>query len=110
MLWLWVTLQRDPTGVGEKSSFAITHLLSYACGTGQFVPPERVHANLFKNSDRMFQKPSQPAVKRYNKVRSLVEKAKMAKRLRRKENCLRKRLAEKGIKYSFPGFVSLGWF
>uniref|UniRef100_A0A669PBV4 Nucleolar protein interacting with the FHA domain of MKI67 n=1 Tax=Phasianus colchicus TaxID=9054 RepID=A0A669PBV4_PHACC len=71
----------------------------------QFMPPERVHANLFKNSDRKFQKPSQPAVKRYNKVRSLVEKAKMAKRLLRKENCLRKRLAEKGIKYSFPGFV-----
>lgn len=74
------------------------------------MPPERVHANLFKNSERMFQKPSQPAVKRYNKVRSLVEKAKMAKRLLRKENCLRKRLAEKGIKYSFPGFVSLWWF
>uniref|UniRef100_A0A8C3LCD4 Nucleolar protein interacting with the FHA domain of MKI67 n=1 Tax=Chrysolophus pictus TaxID=9089 RepID=A0A8C3LCD4_CHRPC len=72
----------------------------------QFMPPERVHANLFKNSDRKFQKPSQPAVKRYNKVRSLVEKAKMAKRLLRKENCLRKRLAEKGIKYSFPGFAA----
>ncbi|POI20149.1 hypothetical protein CIB84_016104, partial [Bambusicola thoracicus] len=74
----------------------------------QFMPPERVHADLFKNSDRMFQKPSQPAVKRYNKVRSLIEKAKMAKRLLRKENCLRKRLAEKGIKYSFPGFAAQG--
>ncbi|XP_072198179.1 MKI67 FHA domain-interacting nucleolar phosphoprotein [Excalfactoria chinensis] len=72
----------------------------------QFMPPERVHADLFKNSERMFHKPSQPAVKRYNKVRSLVEKAKMAKRLLRKENNLRKRLAEKGIKYSFPGFAA----
>ncbi|XP_065607386.1 MKI67 FHA domain-interacting nucleolar phosphoprotein [Cyrtonyx montezumae] len=74
----------------------------------QFMPPERVHANLFKNCERVFQKPSQPAVRRYNKVRSLVEKAKMAKRLLRKENCLRKRLAEKGIKYNFPGFAAQG--
>ncbi|NXI71751.1 MK67I protein, partial [Anseranas semipalmata] len=74
----------------------------------QFMPPERVHENLFKNSGRMFQKPSQPAVKRYNKVRSLVEKAKMAKRLLRKESRLRKRLAEKGIKYNFPGFAAQG--
>uniref|UniRef100_A0A8B9ZX18 RRM domain-containing protein n=1 Tax=Anas zonorhyncha TaxID=75864 RepID=A0A8B9ZX18_9AVES len=73
----------------------------------QFVPPEKVREDLFKNSERMFQKPSQPAVKRYNKIRSLAEKAKMAKRLLQKENRLRKRLAERGIKYSFPGFVIL---
>uniref|UniRef100_A0A8B9IAF2 Nucleolar protein interacting with the FHA domain of MKI67 n=1 Tax=Anser brachyrhynchus TaxID=132585 RepID=A0A8B9IAF2_9AVES len=69
-----------------------------------FMPPEKVHEDLFKNSERMFRKPSQPAVRRYNKVRSLAEKARMAKRLLRKENRLRKRLAERGIKYSFPGF------
>ncbi|OXB81616.1 UNVERIFIED_CONTAM: hypothetical protein H355_008778 [Colinus virginianus] len=74
----------------------------------QFVPPERVHANLFKNSDRRFEKPSQPAVKRYNKIRSLAQKARMVKRLLRKENCLRERLAEKGIKYDFPGFAAQG--
>ncbi|XP_068543587.1 MKI67 FHA domain-interacting nucleolar phosphoprotein [Anas acuta] len=74
----------------------------------QFVPPEKVREDLFKNSERMFQKPSQPAVKRYNKIRSLAEKAKMAKRLLQKENCLRKRLAERGIKYSFPGFAAQG--
>uniref|UniRef100_A0A493T5F0 Nucleolar protein interacting with the FHA domain of MKI67 n=1 Tax=Anas platyrhynchos platyrhynchos TaxID=8840 RepID=A0A493T5F0_ANAPP len=73
----------------------------------QFVPPEKVREDLFKNSERMFQKPSQPAVKRYNKIRSLAEKAKMAKRLLQKENRLRKRLAERGIKYSFPGFVTI---
>ncbi|NXC44181.1 MK67I protein, partial [Penelope pileata] len=72
----------------------------------QFVPPERVHKNLFKDSNRAFRKPSQPAVKRYNKVRSFAEKTKMAKRLLRKENCLRKRLAEKGITYNFPGFAA----
>ncbi|NXL84022.1 MK67I protein, partial [Alectura lathami] len=74
----------------------------------QFVPPERVHKDLFKHSERTFRKPSLPAVQRYNKTRSLAEKAKMAKRLLRKENCLRKRLAEKGIKYSFPGFAAQG--
>uniref|UniRef100_A0A8C8AA93 Nucleolar protein interacting with the FHA domain of MKI67 n=1 Tax=Otus sunia TaxID=257818 RepID=A0A8C8AA93_9STRI len=73
----------------------------------QFMSPERVHENLFKNSNRIFLKPSQPAVRRYNKIRSLVQKAKMTKRLLRKERLLRKRLAEKGLDYDFPGFVSL---
>ncbi|XP_009909492.2 MKI67 FHA domain-interacting nucleolar phosphoprotein [Dryobates pubescens] len=72
----------------------------------QFMSPERVHENLFKNSSRMFLKPSQPAVRRYNKVRSLVQKAKMTKRLLRKEKLLRKRLAEKGLDYDFPGFAA----
>ncbi|NXD80353.1 MK67I protein, partial [Halcyon senegalensis] len=72
----------------------------------QFMPPERVHENLFKNSHRMFLKPSHPAVRRYNKIRSLVQKAKMTKRLLQKERRLRKRLAEKGIDYDFPGFAA----
>ncbi|NWH68895.1 MK67I protein, partial [Geococcyx californianus] len=72
----------------------------------QFMPPERVHENLFKNSNRMFLKPSQPAVRRYNKIRSLVQKAKMTKRLLQKEKLLRKRLAEKGVNYDFPGFAA----
>ncbi|KFQ77535.1 MKI67 FHA domain-interacting nucleolar phosphoprotein-like, partial [Phoenicopterus ruber ruber] len=72
----------------------------------QFVPPERVHENLFKNSNKIFLKPSQPAVRRYNKIRSLVQKAKMTKRLLRKEKLLRKRLAEKGLDYDFPGFAA----
>ncbi|KFQ91725.1 MKI67 FHA domain-interacting nucleolar phosphoprotein-like, partial [Nipponia nippon] len=72
----------------------------------QFMPPERVHENLFKNSNKIFLKPSQPAVRRYNKIRSLVQKAKMTKRLLRKEKLLRKRLAEKGLDYDFPGFAA----
>ncbi|NXU94369.1 MK67I protein, partial [Xiphorhynchus elegans] len=72
----------------------------------QFLPPERVHENLFKDCDRIFRKPSQPAVRRYNRVRSLVEKARMTKRLLRKERLLRKRLAEKGLDYDFPGFAT----
>ncbi|NWV64955.1 MK67I protein, partial [Malurus elegans] len=72
----------------------------------QFVPPEKVHENLFKDCKKIFRKPSQPAVRRYNKVRSLVEKAKMTKRLLRKERLLRKKLAEKGLEYDFPGFAA----
>ncbi|NXX56996.1 MK67I protein, partial [Scopus umbretta] len=72
----------------------------------QFMSPERVHENLFKNSNKIFLKPSQPAVRRYNKIRSLVQKAKMTKRLLRKEKLLRKRLAEKGLDYDFPGFAA----
>ncbi|KAF1498549.1 MKI67 FHA domain-interacting nucleolar phosphoprotein-like, partial [Eudyptula minor novaehollandiae] len=72
----------------------------------QFISPERVHENLFKNSNKIFLKPSQPAVRRYNKIRSLVQKAKMTKRLLRKEKLLRKRLAEKGLDYDFPGFAA----
>lgn len=80
--------------------------MSRVYDTGQFISPERVHENLFKNSNKIFLKPSQPAVRRYNKIRSLVQKAKMTKRLLRKEKLLRKRLAEKGLDYDFPGFVS----
>ncbi|NWW29567.1 MK67I protein, partial [Panurus biarmicus] len=72
----------------------------------QFMPPEKVHENLFKDCDRIFQKPSRPAVRRYNRIRSLVEKARMTKRLLRKERLLRKKLAEKGLEYDFPGFAA----
>ncbi|XP_064517466.1 MKI67 FHA domain-interacting nucleolar phosphoprotein [Pseudopipra pipra] len=72
----------------------------------QFLPPERVHEDLFKGCDKIFRKPSQPAVRRYNRIRSLVEKARMTQRLLRKERLLRKRLAEKGLDYDFPGFAT----
>ncbi|KAM3667112.1 MKI67 FHA domain-interacting nucleolar phosphoprotein [Ammospiza maritima maritima] len=72
----------------------------------QFVPPEKVHESLFQGCDRMFRQPSQPAVRRYNRVRSLLEKARMTQRLLRKERLLRKKLAEKGLDYDFPGFAA----
>ncbi|KAJ7324749.1 hypothetical protein JRQ81_017769 [Phrynocephalus forsythii] len=72
----------------------------------QFLPPEKVHENLFKGCDRKFRKPSYPAVKRYNRQRTPQEEAKMTKRLLKKERQLRKRLAEKGIDYDFPGFAA----
>lgn len=55
----------------------------------------------------MFKKPTNPAVARYNKKRTPVQQKAMSRRLLIKEKQLRKRLAEKGITYDFPGFVSL---
>ncbi|XP_061493369.1 MKI67 FHA domain-interacting nucleolar phosphoprotein [Rhineura floridana] len=72
----------------------------------QFMPPEKVHENLFKGSEKKFSKTTYPAVKRYNRRRTVQEKAKMTQRLLKKERRLRKRLAEKGIDYDFPGFAA----
>lgn len=74
--------------------------------TGHVVPPEKVHEKLFVGSSRDFKKPSQPAVKRYNKTPSAENIAKLENKLVRKEWKLRKRLAAQGIDYDFPGFVS----
>lgn len=70
------------------------------------IPPEKVHEKLFVGSQRTFKKPSQPAVARYNKAHSQEEIQKMTKKLVRKESKLRKRLAENGIDYDFPGFAA----
>ncbi|KAM6443953.1 MKI67 FHA domain-interacting nucleolar phosphoprotein isoform 2-T2 [Liasis olivaceus] len=72
----------------------------------EFIPSEKVHENLFKGSERRFKRPSHPAVKRYNRNRTAQEKEKMVQRLLKKETKLRKRLAEKGIDYDFPGFAA----
>lgn len=72
---------------------------------GHLVPTE-VHEKRFVGSQRAFKKPSQPAVARYNKRHTPEEVTEMTGRLLRKESKLRKRLAEKGIDYDFPGFVS----
>lgn len=69
------------------------------------VPPEKVHEKLFVGSQRIFKKPSYPAVARYNKSHTEEQINKMTKKLLRKEAKLRKRLAEKGIDYDFPGFA-----
>ncbi|NXP30468.1 MK67I protein, partial [Leiothrix lutea] len=72
----------------------------------QFLPPEKVHEELFKGCGRIFRQPSRPAVRRYNRIRSAAEKARMTQRLLRKERLLRKRLADKGLQYDFPGFAA----
>uniref|UniRef100_UPI00398F3E58 MKI67 FHA domain-interacting nucleolar phosphoprotein n=1 Tax=Pristiophorus japonicus TaxID=55135 RepID=UPI00398F3E58 len=73
----------------------------------QVFPPEKVHAQLFKGSATTFKKPTHPAVARYNKKRNLKQQSIMSKRLLEKEGRLRKRLAEKGIDYDFPGFAAV---
>lgn len=70
------------------------------------MPPEKVHDKLFDGSCREFKKPQNPAVKRYNKRPTDEQIAKTTKKLRHKENQLRKRLAAQGIDYDFAGFVS----
>ncbi|KAG9349098.1 hypothetical protein JZ751_029418 [Albula glossodonta] len=70
------------------------------------LPPEKVHSQLFKGSQKIFAKPSLPAVKRYNKKRTPEKVKRMTSRLLEKEAKLRKKLAEKGIDYDFPGFAS----
>lgn len=73
---------------------------------GHVVPPEKVHEKLFVGSQKQFSKPSHPAVARYNKKHTEEQINKLTKKLLRKEAKLRKRLAENGIDYDFPGFVS----
>lgn len=70
------------------------------------VPPEKVHEKLFVGSQKQFSKPSHPAVARYNKKHTEEQINKLTKKLLRKEAKLRKRLAENGIDYDFPGFAA----
>lgn len=74
------------------------------------MPPEKVHEKLFVGSNSEFKKPQFPAVKRYNKRRTDQQIAKTTKKLLQKEKLLRKRLAERGVDYDFPGFVSETWW
>ncbi|XP_021488893.1 MKI67 FHA domain-interacting nucleolar phosphoprotein [Meriones unguiculatus] len=71
----------------------------------KFIPPEKVHKELFKQWNVPFRQPSFPAVKRYNQKRGRFQMLKMEYRFKRKENLLRKRLAKKGIDYTFPSLV-----
>ncbi|XP_008829081.1 MKI67 FHA domain-interacting nucleolar phosphoprotein [Nannospalax galili] len=70
-----------------------------------FMPPEKVHEELFKEWNVPFHQPSFPAVKRYNQNRKFLQRLRMEERFKKKEKLLRKRLAEKGIDYSFPSLV-----
>ncbi|XP_017326354.1 MKI67 FHA domain-interacting nucleolar phosphoprotein [Ictalurus punctatus] len=72
----------------------------------QLVPPEKVHEKLFVGSQKIFKKPIRPAVARYNRAHGPEDMKKLAGKLQSKEAKLRKRLAEKGIDYDFPGFAA----
>ncbi|XP_037001247.2 MKI67 FHA domain-interacting nucleolar phosphoprotein isoform X1 [Artibeus jamaicensis] len=70
-----------------------------------FMPPEKVHEELFREWHIPFKKPSYPAVKRYNQNRTLLQKLRMEERFKKKEKLLRKKLAKKGIDYNFPSLI-----
>ncbi|XP_076857871.1 MKI67 FHA domain-interacting nucleolar phosphoprotein [Brachyhypopomus gauderio] len=70
------------------------------------VPPENVHENLFVGSEKIFVKPTQPIRARYNRSHDPKNMKKLTKKLLSNESKLRKRLAEKGIDYDFPGFAA----
>lgn len=70
------------------------------------IPPEKVHKKLFVGSMKVFKKPKQPAVSRYNKELPVDDMKKLGEKLLSKESKLRKRLAAKGIDYDFPGFAA----
>ncbi|KAG8523829.1 MKI67 FHA domain-interacting nucleolar phosphoprotein [Galemys pyrenaicus] len=70
-----------------------------------FIPPDQVHGELFKEWNMPFRPPTFPAVKRYNQNRTLLQKLRMEERFKKKEQLLRKRLAKKGIDYTFPSLV-----
>lgn len=74
---------------------------------GHFIPPEKVHEELFREWHVPFKKPSYPAVKRYNQNRTLLQKLQMEERFKKKEKLLRKKLAKKGIDYDFPSLVNI---
>ncbi|XP_052056365.1 MKI67 FHA domain-interacting nucleolar phosphoprotein [Apodemus sylvaticus] len=71
----------------------------------KFMPREKVHEDLFNQRNVSFHPPSFPAVKRYNQKRGHLQMLKMEYRFKKKEQLLRKKLAEKGIDYSFPSLV-----
>ncbi|KAJ3591883.1 hypothetical protein NHX12_007014 [Muraenolepis orangiensis] len=72
----------------------------------ELMPPEKVHESLFKGCQRKFEMPTLPATKRYNKSHTADSTARMTEKLLRKEAKLRKRLADAGVDYDFPGFAA----
>ncbi|EHB09728.1 MKI67 FHA domain-interacting nucleolar phosphoprotein [Heterocephalus glaber] len=70
-----------------------------------FMPPEKVHKDLFKGWQVPFHHPVYPAVKWYNHKQTLLQKLWMEDRFKKKEKLLRKKLIGKGIDYNFPSLV-----
>ncbi|ELW53053.1 MKI67 FHA domain-interacting nucleolar phosphoprotein, partial [Tupaia chinensis] len=88
-----------------KAYFSQFYLFGNRLLKCHFVPPEKVHKELFRNWNTPFQQPSYPAVKPYNKDRTPLQKQRMEKRFKKKEKLLRSILTEKGIDYNFPSLI-----
>ncbi|KAF7487009.1 Hypothetical predicted protein [Marmota monax] len=56
-----------------------------------FMPPEKVHKELYKEWNTPFRQPWYPAVKRYNRKRTFFQKLQMEERFKKKEKLLRKK-------------------
>uniref|UniRef100_A0A8C5YMC5 RRM domain-containing protein n=1 Tax=Marmota marmota marmota TaxID=9994 RepID=A0A8C5YMC5_MARMA len=87
---------------GNSRGYAFVEFKLLVC---HFMPPEKVHKELFKEWNTPFRQPSYPAVKRYNRKRTFFQKLQMEERFKKKEKLLRKKLAAKGINYDFPSLV-----
>ena len=72
------------------------------------VPPEDVHPETFKSAGRPFKQVDWTARerKRHNAARSPAEAQAREERLVRKEQQLRRKLADAGIEYEFGGFAA----
>ncbi|XP_005815980.1 MKI67 FHA domain-interacting nucleolar phosphoprotein isoform X1 [Xiphophorus maculatus] len=95
---------------GEVAKIVAETMNNYLMGERlikcEVLPPEKVHEKLFVGSQRMFRRPAQPAVTRYNRSRSTEQLEAMTRRLLRKESQLRRKLARQGVQYDFPGFAA----
>merc|ERR1719250_10705 len=75
----------------------------------QFIPMNRVHKDTFKGANRTFKKidwQAKAKVQR-NKVKTAEEQQKSVKRLLKKEEARRSKIAALGIEYNFPGYAAI---
>lgn len=72
------------------------------CSTGEFLPEDRVHPEMFKGSRRKFSHPKadQVAANRQNSFKSDERLRKIQKRLVNKQRATSKRLLNLGVQYS----------
>ncbi len=77
--------------------------------TGQFVPLDKTHPELFKGSERKFKKPKAHhiAKDRHNRPKTEAQKTAAISRLKRKKVKSLSKLADMGIDYEYPGIVSI---
>lgn len=96
------------TGGGVDESPHLPTSPPHPSGTsGEVMPADKVHPEMFKNAD----KPFKPVVwhkvekERHNRTLTPEEHAKAVKRLIAKDSRKRKALEAAGIDYDFPGYV-----
>eukprot|EP01130_Rhizamoeba_saxonica_P010894 TRINITY_DN4492_c0_g1_i4.p1 TRINITY_DN4492_c0_g1~~TRINITY_DN4492_c0_g1_i4.p1 ORF type:complete len:249 (+),score=73.26 TRINITY_DN4492_c0_g1_i4:36-782(+) len=73
----------------------------------KLIPPEKVHPNLFKGANKKYvpKRTRLEHIAKRNAEKTEEQKQKSQTRLLKKEERKRRKLAELGIDYEFPGFV-----